>query len=1054
MSKIHAFSAALAISVAAMSTVAAQDKAIQKLASSMPDWQNPEVFRINKQPARAFYFSYPNREDAKNRVEYDASNHLLLNGEWNFRWVDHPSKQIDNFYAVDLDDSQWDKFQVPANWEINGYGIPFYHSHACFDNNLVPPQLPVAYNPVGTYRKTVSLPSDWNGQQIFAHFGAVKSAFYLYVNGKKVGYSQDSKTGAEFDITEYVKQGENLIAAEVYRYSDGSYLECQDMWRISGIERDVYLYATPKLHIADYHAYTTLTNDYRDGVLELAIDIENNGKAGSGQVEVTLLDANETLLSKSLNTSRLANDKTVALTLNEVFDNIKPWSAEQPNLYTLELALKDGDTVTQVIRKPIGFRSSELVGSNILVNGKPVLFKGVNRHEHDPVTAHVVSRESMRKDAELMKQYNINAVRLAHYPHDPYWYDLADEYGFYIMDEANTESHGIGAANQGGYDADNHIVNKPEWAAAYIDRVSNMYERSKNSASVIMRSLGNESGDGPNLEATYDWLKDKEPNSPVMSEQAQLRRHTDAYGQMYAGIDQIVRYAESGLHQRPVILIEYEHAMGNSLGNFGEYWDAFEKYDILQGGFIWDWVDQTFAKKAPNGEMFWAYGGDLEPPTVQHSDSFSANGLVYADRSIYPYLHEVKKVHQNIDFALQDSTVVVANKYFFKDLSDYNGRWRVEADGVEVASGELGQLSAAAQTSQSLVFDYQHTPKAGTEYFVTFEAYTNKPMPMLPQGHVVGVNQYALPSSPRTKLVSNQSIKLKETSTAYAISGKSFSVMFDKEKGAISQLTYGKTQVLVDNVRPDFWRAPIDNDFDIGDYTQGFGAYQNAGRSAQLTSMNVKRLSKSRVQVQLEHFLAPLQSRYLSTYIISGDGRIDADVWFYAAPHAKMAEMPRLGTLWQLDQNLHNVQWFGRGPHENYWDRDRSALVGRYSKTVDELYVPYVRPQENGYRTDVREVTFTNEQGEGVRFEGSPLLSFGAQYYDTDQYDSSKHDVKRRNMHPTDLVKRDRIFANIDFKQRGVGGTDSWGTPPLLKYRLPRLDYRYQYAITPVSTND
>jgi len=1018
--------------------------------SELAEWQNPEIFRVNKEPARAFYYSYASREQALLAKPFKASNHQLLNGEWNFKWFEAPHQMIENFYEAGFNDSDWVKFPVPANWELNGYGVPNYHSHACFNQDLVAPNLPKD-NAVGLYRKQFEIPDHWQGDQIFIHFGAVKSAFYLYVNGNKIGYSQDSKTAAEFDLTPYVKVGTNQLALEVYRYSDGSYFECQDMWRVSGIERDVYLYSTPQLRISDYHAHTTLTNGYQDGVLTLEVDIDNKAaRSIDAAVEMTLLDDGEVVDSQKLSIKELAEGQHTTLEFEQTYPAVKQWSAESPNLYTLELAMIEAGKVTQVIRKPIGFRSSELKNGQILVNGKPILFKGVNRHEHDPITGHVVSRASMEQDARLMKEYNINAVRLAHYPQDPYWYELADQYGFYLMDEANIESHGVGAANQGDYDPSVHPVNLPQWRAAYIDRISNMYERSKNSPSVVMRSLGNESGDGANLEATYDWLKAREPNFPVMSEQAQLRRHTDAYGQMYASLDEVIRYAEAGLHDRPVLLIEYEHAMGNSLGNFGEYWDAFEKYDALQGGFIWDWVDQTFKKTADDGQAFWAYGGDLEPEGTRNSDSFCANGLVYADRTPYPYLNEVKYAHQNIAIDLKKNELIVTNKYFFKTLSGYNLRYRVEANGEVIDSGELSQLSAASQSSQRLNFNYQHTPKPGIEYFVTFEVYTASKQPLLPDGHIVATAQFPLAKVEAKNQIANKLLRLQETNQRLALVGSSFNLIFDKETGFIDSLRYDDIQILKGQVRPEFWRAPIDNDFDIKDYTAGFDAYRLAGKTAELVKFETLATSTTSARVTTEHYLSSLESRYLTTYNIYGDGRIDVDVWFYAAPHKKKPELPRLGTLWQLDESLNRVSWFGRGPHENYWDRNRSANVGKYQATVDELYVPYVRPQENGYRTDIREVSFANREGQGVRFEGAPLLGFGAQYYDTDQYDLNKDQVNGGNLHPHELIKRDRIFANIDFKQRGVGGINSWGAKPLLKYRLPWLDYRYQYSITKI----
>ncbi|MBN8431286.1 DUF4981 domain-containing protein [Microbulbifer salipaludis] len=1030
-------------------------------AAPLPDWGNPEVFRINKQPARSFFYPALSAAEAFSPSPLATENHLLLNGNWKFHWVEHPTQRPATFHQPAFDDSPWGTIAVPANWEINGFGIPYYHSHACFQPDAVPPELPRSYNPVGSYRQTFSLPEDWDGKRIFIHFGAVKSAFYLWVNGRKVGYSQDSKTAAEFDLTPYLKAGENLLAVQVFRYSDGSYLECQDMWRMSGIERDVYLYATPKVHLRDFHARTDLTNGYRDGVIDFRAQIANaRSKAAEGyRVQLTLSDAdNNTVAEQVVAVPRVAPGQEHEVATRIEVPGAEPWSAERPYLYRLQLALIGGDgTPAEYIGHKLGIRSTEYRDGQILINGKPILFKGVNRHEHDPITGHVVSRESMEHDARLMKAFNINSVRLAHYPNDPYWYQLADEFGFYLMDEANIESHGVGAANQGSpYDPSIHPVNKPQWRAAYIDRIRNMYERSKNSAAVVIRSLGNESGDGPNLEAAYDWLKQRDP-APVMSEQAQLRRHTDAYGQMYASLDQIIRYARTGFDERPAILIEYEHAMGNSLGNFQEYWDAFETYDALQGGFIWDWVDQTFLRTAPGGQSFFAYGGDLEPPAVAHSDSFCANGLVQADRTPYPYLWEVKFAHQNVGFRaldLESGALEITNKHFFRSLSGWTLDWKLLEDGVPVAEGGGIPLQAPAQGSQRVQLPVAYARQPGSEYFLNLSVHTDGTEPLLEPGHEVASYQLAYAPLPaaESKATSSKRLRTRENDLEITVSGSAFKAVFDKQTGFLGQLAYGNREVLAGPTHPEFWRAPIDNDLEARGYGGSLATWQFVGRNAQLTDIRIVERGEGHVTIATEHWLAQVQSRYQMQYQIHGDGRIAVEVYFLAAPHQQQPQLPRLGSLFTLKPEFSSVSWYGRGPHENYADRNHSALVGRYSARVDELFVPYVRPQENGYRTDVREVSFTNADGLGVRFSGDPLLGFGASYYDTDQFDASREHVKKRNLHPYQLVARDRIFVNIDLAQRGVGGTDSWGAPPLFEYTLPYLDYRYRFEIAPAKS--
>ncbi len=1026
--------------------------------SSLKDWQDPEVFRINKEPARSFFYSYDNAKAAFSKTPWDQGNHILLNGQWKFNWVDSVKKKPNDFYLSNFDDSQWDKIAVPANWEVNGYGTPFYHSHQCFKANAIPPEMPPHYNPVGSYRKKFILPDDWNEKRVFAHFGAVKSAFYLWINGQKVGYSQDSKTAAEFDLTPYLQTGENQLAMQVYRYSDGSYFECQDMWRVSGIERDVYLFATPKVHIKDFHAYTTLTDDYTNGELQFIALIDNNqDNAVNGyQLKVQLFDHQQKpLFEKNLEIKKLSKNKNGRVELTTTVNTPLLWSAEQPNLYNLKLTLVDPKSkAIEHIGHKIGFRSTELKDGNILINGKPVLFKGVNRHEHDPVTAHVVTRELMLKDVQLMKQFNINSVRMAHYPNDPYMYYLADLYGLYVMDEANTESHGIGAANQGAYNPDIHLVNKPAWAAAYIDRVSNMYHATKNNPSVVMRSLGNESGDGPNLEATYDWLKQQEPNSPVISEQAQMRRHTDAYAQMYAPISDIERYAKRKLDTtRPVILIEYEHAMGNSLGNFKEYWDSFEKHPSLQGGFIWDWVDQTFAMKTLEGLPYWGYGGDLEPAGTVSSLSFSANGLVFADRTPYPYLWEVKNVQQNIGFSSDDvaaGKITISNKHYFISLQGHSLDWQLLANGTPVAQGKGLPLSAAAQKNQEVSLDYDIDQKSGVEYFLNLQVTSDKKNGVVPKGHITAWSQIAFPNiEVIAKKPTQVILSVSDKKQAYSFKGRDFSLRIDKTTGLVSSLEYFGDEMLKASSRPDFWRAPIDNDLPIKGYGDKIGPWQKAGKDTTLVSIKLITVSKYQVKVEIEHYISTIGSRYFTTYHVFGNGEVKVDIYFYAAPHKRQSDMPRLGTLFELDKQYSQVSWYGRGPHENYMDRNTSAHVGQYQSNVADLYVPYVRPQENGYRSEVRHVSFHNKNGKGIIFKGAPLIGFGAQYYDTADYHASAAQVKAKNLHPHELPLKQKIYVNIDYMQRGVGGTNTWGAKPLSDYIIPYLDYQYSYSFKP-----
>lgn len=1022
--------------------------------SALLDWQNPAVFAINKEKPRATFYAFSSAKQGAAQQPWDADNYQLLNGIWKFNWVRDPAKKPNDFYKPDYDVSQWDNFQVPANWEFNGYGVPYYLNHPHeFKKNPIPPELPKKYNPVGSYKRKFTIPRQWNGKRVFIHFGAVKSAFYIWVNGQGVGYSQGSKTPAEFDITPYISVGENDLALQVYRWSDGSYFEAQDMWRISGIERDVYLVARPSLFIRDFTAKTSLDESYTHGELQFKVNISNRGERRSqnNKLRLQISRLGKAVITKELPIITIAVNKEQELSLPLTVNNADLWSAEIPNLYQLHLTLLDSQGRTlEFIKSNIGFRSAELKNGNILINGKPVLFKGVNRHEHDPVTGHVISRERMLQDVKLMKQFNINAVRTSHYPSDPYFYELCDKYGLYVVDEANIESHGLGAANQKkGYDPDIHIVNRPEWQAAYLDRIASVYHRDKNHASVVMWSPGNETGDGLNTEASYDWFKAND-NRPVMFEQAQLRRHTDVYSQMYLPISKMINYAKLGDDHRPAILCEYEHAMGNSVGNFKEYWDTFEQYDSLQGGFIWDWVDQTVLAKDSNGTPYFAYGGDIEPEGTPNDGNFCANGLVAADRSLHPHIWEVKKVHQYVGIKpvdLRNGVVSIENKYFFRNLDSYRIAWKIEGNGEPIASGDLPKLDIPPRSTKQVKIPVKFQVKSGTEYFLTISLLTHSQDGLIGAGHTMGWEQFLLPQSLYAKNIAGNSkgkLRLSDKKSTITFTGDKFSAEFSKETGYLSSLSYFGKKLLAAPLRPDFWRSPTDNDFGEK-FHKSAAVWMRAGKSSELRQLKTEIISNNKAKLISEHYLVNVESRYLTTYTLHSDGVIDVDVWFYAAPHKRRGELPRLGQLFTLYKSLENVEWYGRGPHENYWDRKTSAAIGLYRNTVDGLRHDYVRPQENGYRTDTRRVAFFNSKGQGIEFRGKPVISFGAQWYAKEDYENKK----KTNKHPHELPRRSTIQVNIDYKQRGVGGTNSWGESPLTEYRLLWRDYRYQYSIAP-----
>ena len=710
------------------------------------NWETLEVLSVNREPAHATLFPFADRQHALDGDRTSSRWLLSLDGTWKFYWVRKPGDRPLNFFEEDYDDSGWDEIEVPSNWEVQGYGYPIYlDTEYPFPADW--PRIPHTYNPVGSYRRVFHLPPDWTEREIFVHFGAVKSAFYLWINGEYVGYSQGSKTPAEFNVGRHLRSGENSIALEVYRWSDGSYLEAQDFWRLSGIEREVYLYATPRVHIRDFFVRPELDDDHRHGALNLQVQVRNygDGDGHRGRMRVSLLDdanSGRALVERTL-PFEVASAEERTVTLEAEVREPRKWSAETPNLYTLLIELLDGDDLAEVVTAKVGFRRIEIAGGQLRVNGVPITIRGVNRHETDPVTGHVVTEESMLRDIRLMKQNNINSVRTSHYPNSPRWYELADRYGLYLVDEANVESHGYCC------DPETTLGNRPEWIEAHLDRTRRMFERDKNHPSVILWSLGNEAGDGVVFQETYAALKRLDPTRPVQYEGAGQEAHTDLYVPMYARIPKIEAYALTN-PPRPLILCEYAHAMGNSVGNLQDYWDVIERYPSLQGGFIWDWVDQALLRHDADGNPFWAYGGDFGHPSVPNDSNFCNNGLVAADRTPHPHLHEVKKVYQPIKVRPVDAgrgLTSIENRHDFTDLDRFDFRWDVEADGRRVAGGELEVPNVRPHGIAEVEIPLPALDLApGAEYFLTVRALTATEQPLVPAGSEMAWDQIKLPA--------------------------------------------------------------------------------------------------------------------------------------------------------------------------------------------------------------------------------------------------------------------------------------------------------------------
>lgn len=1027
-------------------------------AESAPDWENPAVFRIHKEAARCTLMPFKTTAQARTKNAAASPYYQCLNGDWKFRWSKDPQSRPEDFYRPDYDVSGWDRIPVPSNWQMHGYGTPVY-TNATYPFHKDPPRVMgtppkdftnfEARNPVGSYRTVFTVPAAWKGREIFIVFDGVDSAFYLWINGQPVGYSQDSRTPAEFRITPYLQDGETILAAEVYRYSDGSYLEDQDFWRLSGIFRNVYLYSTPKVHVRDFFVRTELDDQYRDAALKVTASVINyNQKAVSApKLEMTLYgpDGKKTVKLKSKgNSPKIEAGQEIALELAADVPNPRKWSAETPHLYKLVMAAKKPGPlggILEAVSCNVGFRKAEIKDGVLLVNGKYVYLKGVNRHEHDPDTGHYVTRDSMIRDIQIMKQHNINAVRTCHYPDAPLWYDLCDQYGLYLIDEANIESHGMGYGRES-------LAKQPEWGPAHLDRTMNMVERDKNHPSVIIWSLGNEAGDGPNFEATSAWIKQRDPSRPVHYEQAGQRPHTDIVCPMYARIHHLEEYAQKEGLYRPLILCEYSHAMGNSCGNLADYWAAIEKHRALQGGFIWDWVDQGIRKTDPStGKEFWAYGGDFGDKP--NDDNFCCNGLVQPDRKPNPHLYEAKKVYQYVSVHaadLEQGVFEVENKYAFTNLKDLlEAEWELSEDGVVIHQAPLGRLDLEpGQTMKITLPCAGRTFDAQREYHVTLSFRLAEDQPWASKGHLAAWDQFLIrpreiPAQGPKADSANPALKISETYEVARVIGQGFSAFFSKSLGALVSYKIGDREMIYEPLVPNFWRAPTDND-DGNKMVRRLGLWKEAAREPKIDSFEVRKISDREAEIIVNMTLKAGQSKLAIVYHVYGGGQILVESRFTAG--ADLPDLPRLGMQMKMPRTYDTMQWYGRGPHESYWDRLAGAAVGLYSEKVTEPAHLYIKPQEYGNKTDVRWMTLTDAEGRGIKVTGLPLLYVSAWPWTMEDLWKAKH--------PSDLPTNNFITVNIDYKQMGVAGDDSWGARPHPQYTLPAQEYEYRFLIEPV----
>ncbi len=974
---------------------------------------------------------------------------------WKFNWVKTPVDRPVDFYRTDYDVSRWKEIKVPSNWEMQGYGVPIYTNVAyVFPAN--PPYVDRADNPVGSYKRTFVLPSDWQGRRTFIHFGGSTAAMYVWVNGKKVGYAESIKNPAEFDITDFVKPGENQVAVEAYRWSDGSYLEDQDYWRLSGLERSVYLYSTGNVRIRDFFVKAGLDKNYKNGTLSLDVELKNfNREASTSRVEIQLLDkAGKAVLSDSKSLSVKAGGTDTAV-FNGALKNALIWSCETPNLYTLVISLKDdAGRLVEATSCKVGFRSVEIKDAQLMVNGKPIEVHGVNIHEHNQLTGHVVDCETMLKDIRLMKQHNINAVRMSHYPQTPLWYQLCDEYGLYVVDEANVEIHGMGCEWQGWFDKSKHPAYLPEWRNAILDREYSLVERDKNHPCVIIWSLGNECGNGQNFYDAYDWIKERDNTRPVQFEQAGENRNTDIVCPMYPWIQDMKKYAERTDVTRPYIMCEYAHSMGNSTGNFQEFFDIIRSSPHMQGGFIWDWVDQGLLATDANGCQYWGYGGDFGAYNYTNDENFCCNGIVFPDRTPHPALMEVKKVYQDIRFSAGDlakGEINVENHFNYTDLKDYDFRWVLLCNGDSIDGKEFSVELPAGKT-KTVKLKLPTIDKTWGEYYLSVYACTKKGTEMIPAGHEVAREQFALTDGFRYSwgvddMKYHQAVEEKDDVISIACGREgSVEIAIDKKSGELKRYSVGGKNLIAWGPQPSFWRAPTDNDWGNGAQVR-LNVWRNAAQNKVVKSVSVDKSDADKVVVHVSYYLKDAPSYYNVDYTVYGDGRLQVNV-DWKADSQDLPELFRFGMQLALDKRFDNFKWYGRGPWENYSDRNTSSFMGVYNSKVADQYVPYVRPQENGNKTDVRWATLTDDSGFGICVRGLQPLSVSALNFTPADLDPG---MKKSQRHISDVhPDRRLVFLNVDLAQRGVGGDDSWGRPPHAQYLLDAKQYSYGYVISPV----
>ena len=1031
-----------------------------------PPWQDEQLNAMNRLPAHATTASYPSMEAAL-AGDTSATNRVKsLNGTWRFSFTPNLSEAPTPPFGEGASSADWDEITVPANWELEGFGTPIYVNIQYPFSPVDPPVVPTEGNPVGTYQRTFQVPERWDGQRMILRFGGVSSAFYVWVNGRKVGYSEDSRLPAEFDVTSTVEPGsENTVTVQVLRWSDGSYLEDQDHWRLSGLHRDVSIRTRPEAHVSDFAVRTDLDSAYRDAELQIRPELANEtGRDLEGwQVTARLFDPDEQAVLDeplSVDATEIADERypqrgnvDFALMSAEI-ENPEKWSAESPTLYTLVLALEDSTgAVVEATRTEIGFREIEIADGQFMVNGEPVRLRGVNRHDHDERTGKTVTREDMIEDIRLMKRFNVNAVRSAHYPNNREWYRLADRYGLYVIDEANLETHALGG----------ELSNEPTWSGAFLERAVRMVERTKNHPSIVIWSLGNEAGSGPNHASMAEWIHYHDPTRPIHYEGAQDfvttdgretdPTYVDVLSRMYATPSQTETLAETDPSGRPVMLCEYAHSMGNSTGNLQRYWDVVRSQPRVFGAFIWDWIDQGLVETAPDGEEYWAYGGDFGDHP--NDGNFNINGVVFPDRSPQPALWEVKKVYQPVGFEAtdaRDGRIEVTNRSHFTNLGAYDVTWTLRENGEAIQEGTLA-LDVAPGATDTLTVPFEKPSlKPGAEYHVEVRVRLAADTRWAESGHVLAWTQatvpFDVPDKEALPLDQIEDVALNKTPEHIEVSGQGFSAKIGRKSGALTSLAYDGEELIESPLTPNYWRTETDNDRANGNgMATLLREWETAAQDRAVTDVNAEQIAEQAVRIEVEGTLPVGQSTYANEYTVYGNG--DVHVQHTVTRRGETPpSIPRVGLQMAMPDSYDEVTWFGRGPHESYRDRKTGAAVGRYSRPLSQFVTPYVRPQENANRPDVRWAAFTNGEGRGLLAVADSALSISAWPYR--QADLAKA------THTYQLPDRDVTTVNLDLGEMGVGGNNTWSEKarPLPRYRLRKSSYSYGFTLRPYSSDD